>query len=329
VKYEKWREIEALETIDQFRTAIWNEVEEFRREVREVMVDVEMPEDDEEYYDGIEPDADVEEFGFQVDEAEYKPEQVLLSGTATPNFMEVVNNARDLAERLEREHLSMGLAIAAAKDSAETTSTLSSDPAEPAALVTIDEPEPMPVSLSKIVEEPINMDAIPFPSRKEEDGWASPSPGPPPPGARARPQTARTMSMVDPYETYARRTSVISMVPPSPQPPVNSGLQPPTEPTEISAPSSASASYIVPARSRAGSAGDGEAALGGRTLLRTLSTLSIHDSNAAGAALAKMGMGMTDAGGGNVALTAADAPPSSMPSEFSVKKKMTWTWVRM
>jgi len=33
-KYEKWRYIESLETLEEFREAIWNEVQEFREEVR-------------------------------------------------------------------------------------------------------------------------------------------------------------------------------------------------------------------------------------------------------------------------------------------------------
>ncbi|KDQ26778.1 hypothetical protein PLEOSDRAFT_1043792, partial [Pleurotus ostreatus PC15] len=33
-KFEKWRQIEELETLDQFRDALWNEIEDYRREVR-------------------------------------------------------------------------------------------------------------------------------------------------------------------------------------------------------------------------------------------------------------------------------------------------------
>jgi len=32
--FEKWREIEKLETMEEFREALWNEIEEYRREVR-------------------------------------------------------------------------------------------------------------------------------------------------------------------------------------------------------------------------------------------------------------------------------------------------------
>ena len=33
-KFEKWREIEELKTMEEFREALWNEIEDYRREVR-------------------------------------------------------------------------------------------------------------------------------------------------------------------------------------------------------------------------------------------------------------------------------------------------------
>lgn len=36
--FQKWRDIEALETLDQFREALWNEIQDCRREVRSVSV---------------------------------------------------------------------------------------------------------------------------------------------------------------------------------------------------------------------------------------------------------------------------------------------------
>jgi len=35
-KFEKWREIEELNTMEEFREALWNEIEDYRREVREI-----------------------------------------------------------------------------------------------------------------------------------------------------------------------------------------------------------------------------------------------------------------------------------------------------
>ncbi|KAI8996580.1 kinase-like domain-containing protein [Trametes punicea] len=40
-KFERWREIEDLETLPQFREAIWNEIQDYRKEVRSVYFDVE------------------------------------------------------------------------------------------------------------------------------------------------------------------------------------------------------------------------------------------------------------------------------------------------
>src|ERR1700679_723636 len=34
VKFEKWREIEELRTMEEFREALWNEIEDYRKEVR-------------------------------------------------------------------------------------------------------------------------------------------------------------------------------------------------------------------------------------------------------------------------------------------------------
>jgi len=33
-KFERWKEVEALETLEEYRSAIWNEIQQFRREVR-------------------------------------------------------------------------------------------------------------------------------------------------------------------------------------------------------------------------------------------------------------------------------------------------------
>lgn len=43
-KFERWRDIEKLETIEQFREALWKEIEDYRREVR--MIALEMVDDE-------------------------------------------------------------------------------------------------------------------------------------------------------------------------------------------------------------------------------------------------------------------------------------------
>ncbi|KAI9064066.1 kinase-like protein [Trametes sanguinea] len=44
-KFERWREIEELETLPQFRDAIWNEIQDYRKEVRSIYFDVDEPAD--------------------------------------------------------------------------------------------------------------------------------------------------------------------------------------------------------------------------------------------------------------------------------------------
>jgi serine/threonine protein kinase len=259
-KYENWKEIEKLETVDQYRTAIWNEVEEFRREVREMVVGPETPE------------------------------------PVTENGAEVTSEGA--------EKPTMG------------------------PTVTVESPGgPKPTLEGDITDEPTNFlsdpeaipaGPVPFPS----SGRNSPSPSPAAasvPLPRQRPGS-RTKSSVDPYEIYARRSVVL---PPSPQA-LTGSLPPggidPKDPAPID--QQLSASYIVPARSRAASAADGTIGPGGFTgnfprLLRTLSTLSVNDSGAAGAAMAALGRIEDD----KTSMSAADAPPSSIPLEFRPKKR--------
>lgn len=258
-RYEHWKEIEKLETTDQFRTAIWNEVEEFRREVREMVVEPEVP--------------------ATVNGTEAVPE-------ATPETPVVTS------------------AIA------ESPVTMHENIAE-----TVAEPTKLPP-----VEEDAPIGSIPFPS----SGRASPSPaGGSVPLPRQRPGSARTKSSVDPYEVYARRSSILSSASPHTMtgtlPP---GVVDPKDPAPVE--QQMTASYIVPARSRASSAADGTissahgvAATVPRTLLRTLSTLSVNDSGAAGAAVAALGRIKDE----KDSITAADAPPSSIPVEFRPKKQ--------
>lgn len=256
-KYEHWKEIEKLETIDQFRTAIWNEVEEFRREVREMVV---------------EPEPQVP-----------------------------TNGATATAEK--------------AQESAVTTPVIAESPA------TLKEEVSEVVDKLPPVEEDVPAGTIPFPS----SGRASPSPaGASVPLPRQQPASARTKSNVDPYEVYARRSSILASA--SPQA-IAGNLLPSAGPKDAQSadgqPQTA-ASYIVPARSRAASAADSTISAGGlsghgtfpRTILRTLSTLSVNDSGAAGAAAVTLGRIKDDKDD----ITAADAPPSSMPLEFRPKK---------
>ncbi|QRV88767.1 mitogen activated protein kinase [Ceratobasidium sp. AG-Ba] len=264
-KYQGWKDIERLETVDQYRTAIWNEVEEFRREVREMVVESEIPEP-----------------------------------AATNGNTALQEAAAKIAD-----------AMAAPAVTVES-------PGEPKPVIDGVDIHPEPAPVPALAEAVVAAGPVPFPS----SGHNSPSPaahsGTLP---RQRPSSARTKSSVDPYEIYARRSTIL---PPSPQT-ITGGVTPghvdPKDPAP--AEKQLSASYVVPARSRAASAADGTVGPGGysatlpRTLLRTLSTLSVNDSGAAGAALAALGRIQDDKG----VITAADAPPSSIPVEFRPKKQ--------
>ncbi|CAE6529535.1 unnamed protein product [Rhizoctonia solani] len=253
-KYEHWKEIEKLETIDQFRTAIWNEVEEFRREVREMVVESEP--------------------------------QAKTNGTTT--------TTEEVQETV-------------------TTPVVAESP------ITIKEEVGAVVDKLTPVEEDVPVGTIPFPS----SGRASPSPaGASMPLPRQQPAGARTKSNVDPYEAYARRSSILASS--SPQT-LTGNLLPGADSKDAQSAScepQTTASYIVPARSRAGSAADSTiSAISGhgtfpRTILRTLSTLSVNDAGAAGAAAVALGRIKDD----KDEITAADAPPSSMPLEFRPKE---------
>ncbi|KAH7890751.1 kinase-like protein [Phlebopus sp. FC_14] len=136
----------------------------------------------------------------------------------------------------------------------------------------------------------------------------------PPPTSDLRPTTPS-----DPVVTYARRSSFMQ---PNRQSAYSSPLafttQPPL-PTAIDGlPASTNdiafpcESYVIPARSRAASTTGGDVTV--RKLLRTLSTVSIHESvegRPGGLAVGKFTVGEE---------SEADAPPSEMPKEFGAEK---------
>lgn len=257
-KYDHWKDIEKLETTDQFRTAIWNEVEEFRREVREMVVDPEVPD--------------------------------LVNGAGHPSEeVEETTDGPTVTVESPSGPIEEGKAGA---ESANEPSATEDAPAGPVPFPSSGQPSPSPAA-----------NAMPLP--------------------RQRPATARTKSSVDPYETYARRS--VTLPPASPQSIFGTGPPQGIDPQDPApAEQQLAASYIVPARSRAASAADGTiGSLNGlssglpRTLLRTLSTLSVNDAGATGAVLAALGRINDEKGD----ITAADAPPSSIPLEFRAKRK--------
>ncbi|KAG2145123.1 Pkinase-domain-containing protein [Suillus clintonianus] len=235
--FEKWRDIEKLETLEDFRKALWEEIEDYRMEVRGITREPTVPNPHEN----------------ACGETPGSPEQSLESRKSA--------------------------------------------------------------SVSRRMESP---EAI-------RENVASDSLAPPAALDYFRPCTPE-----DPVVNYARRSSILQ---PQRQPSTSTYNSPPASttqhpfvpmfeglPTSASGIAFPSEGYVLPARSRAAStatAGGSEIAV--RKLLRTLSTVSIHESveglpgGLAGVApIGKFIVGQE---------SEADAPPSEMPMEFSVRTR--------
>lgn len=249
--FEKWREIEELETMDQFREALWKEIEDFRKEVRGIGVEVD--------YLGR-----MTRGGSTVG-AQRKRSTERREGRVVPNSPEVTGSSAEVVgEKGDQEG-----------------------------------------------------------GQTERDNVGT---------LRVPPDTARPTTPTDPLLTYAKRSTIMGpsrqgSTFSSPMVHAHQGLpsyvegQLHAEPGsmgsvggEVIFPSAGRAeSYILPARSRTTSiTGGGEVS---RKLLRTLSTVSIHESieglpaGMAGVTeLRKYIMGKQP--------TEADAPPSEMPRDF-------------
>ncbi|KAI6125445.1 kinase-like protein [Pisolithus croceorrhizus] len=239
-KFEKWKDIEKLETLEEFREAIWNEIQDYRLDVR----------------------------GLKEEEAPLPPvseESSQSSGKGSPA-------GSTLKEPTGREE----------------TGKISDSGSLP---------------------------LVGSPERIEE--------GPETAVSTVVPRMGPTPTPTDPLVTYARRSSIIQL-PRQPStynsPPASTSQQPwPSSidglPTNSNAVPFPGQTYVVPARSRAPSTA---ADIGARQLLRTLSTVSIHES-AEGlpgglAAVAPIGKYIVARTSG------ADAPPSEIPRDFGVEE---------
>jgi hypothetical protein len=246
-KFEGWRKLEELETLEEFREALWKEIEDYRKEVRGINIELTaLPIRGPGHGAStiVQPDGDVCVF-----------EQSLTTdpeGAGTEMTTKGETNIADVAEKKEKE-------------AKFTTSPTQDQPRPPA-------------------------------------------------------------SPIDPVVTYARRSSFIQ---PSRQASTyNSPLMPSQQhlPTHteghLTQPGTVTAGgivfptqgYVVPARSRTTSMAGGEVT---RKLLRTLSTVSVHES---AQGLAGGLADIAPIGKYIVHSTAADAPPSEMPRDFAIKE---------
>ncbi|TFK26179.1 Pkinase-domain-containing protein [Coprinopsis marcescibilis] len=245
-KFDRWREIEQLETLEDFRKALWEEIEDYRREVR-----------------GIN--------------------------------LEVIPHLAALSRK-----------SASVPDSeAPTTSAGESDA-----------PSTLETAVAGEATKGVLKTTIP----KDEDHTH-------PLSSPEQQYRGNGQGITDPVVTYARRSSILQ---PSRQGSVyNSPIAHHYMPTFIEGQASTDPhasevgtiafptqpGYVVPARSRTGSTVGGSEI--GRRLLRTLSTVSIHETGQgrAGGLADIAPIGKYIVGG----QTEADAPPSEMPRDFNIR----------
>ncbi|KAG6866568.1 hypothetical protein C0991_002053 [Blastosporella zonata] len=242
VKFENWRQIEELETLDEFRTALWNEIEEYRREVRG------MPIDDPDDVPGVL----VEPQPFPKTEEPPSTETCAVSKDDVP----APTTVPDKHEEAKRSEV-LRARLSSSPEHFLRQGSTTTDP-----VVTY-------ARRSSILQ----------PSSRQGSTYTSPLAS-----------TQHLPSYTEgPTQAEPRPAGAGSVVFPTQQ------------------------GYVVPARSRTGSMAGGEVT---RKLLRTLSTVSIHESveGLAGglAGVAPIGKYIVEG------QTEADAPPSEMPREFGI-----------
>ncbi|KAG2011518.1 CMGC/MAPK protein kinase [Coprinopsis cinerea AmutBmut pab1-1] len=277
-RFERWREIEKLETLDDFRKALWDEIEDYRREER---------------------DADKER-----------------DATKEEEFSETKAPEGDVQNGKDTPSADVSVSTVPSEPAVETPPT---EPTAPVAVVD--------TSLKSTAASIISANKVMVDSPESQHV-----------------QTSK--GGTDPVVTYARRSSIMQ---PSRQGSTYNSPVPSTQylPTfiegqslnlggdaasilgasgigagagnSIAFPSTQPPGYVVPARSRTGSTVGGEV---NRRLLRTLSTVSIHEPSQGKvgglAGVAPIGKFIVRGDGEGVTegVTEADAPPSEMPREF-------------
>lgn len=304
-KFDKWKDVEKLETLEQFREALWTEIEDFRKEVRGMNIN--MADMTNRTIDAA-INASVHAYRAHV---ALGPSELLPRPSSPPTAP--VSSQIAFPQVTELEGAPKPLAQLEPQTSVSTATVVADNP--PLAEDTTAETETLVETLTISKERPRNQDGLII---EENDD----------PGQRrmlnAGPEAYRQAitTPTDPLIQYARRSSVISRQGSTYDSPIPLSQNLPyfTSPEAISGPGGSSIvfptqGYVVPARSRTGStAGGGEVT---RKLLRTLSTVSIHESaeGLAGglAGLAPMGKYIP-----GVPETEADAPPSEMPRDFRV-----------
>jgi hypothetical protein len=268
-KFEKWHMIEKLETLDEFREALWNEIEDYRRAVRGMNLNI--------AYSGILMQSPI----LEADEQQFLSS--MTNGEKQPSSLTQLLDKQDTNPNITDEIGTMAQTTSPTAD-VNTTSSIILTPPD-----------------SKIA-----------PSGVTWEYFDKPIP-------------------TDPVVTYARRPSIlqpsrVGSAYASPQPanqalPIFPDGPLMAEPGPIPGnnlvtltSNGHSSGFVIPARSRTGSIAGGDVT---RKLLRTLSTVSIHESveglpNGL-AGIAPIGKYILQK-----QATEADAPPSEMPKDFLI-----------
>jgi hypothetical protein len=290
--FNKWKEIERLETIEEFREALWNEIEDFRKEVRGMNINM----------------ADMTnrtiDAAINASAQAYRSREPTGPTDRLPSPPIPATSHTTFLQK-SRPESSLEPAIQQAP-SGSATAVADNLPLVEADILTtvVEQLKALPNDEDKIVLEPETDARLLY--RPSSDAYR---------------QSMTTPT--DPLVNYARRSSVFQSSRQgstynSPVPSSQSLSHFVSSPESISELGGSSIvfptqNYVVPVRSRTGSTAGGDVT---RKLLRTLSTVSIRESGeglAGGlAGIAPIGRYIVKPG------TEADAPPSEMPQDFRV-----------
>ncbi|KAI5124288.1 hypothetical protein M0805_005135 [Coniferiporia weirii] len=320
VPYDKWRAIEELETIEQFREALWNEIEEYRREVRSIVFDPPHANGD-----FSQPRSSFAPSDDNTDKA-----NVSELNNPTPGIVVEDRQAMETESSTAVDDSVAGEATAidvskddrGDKSGTDTVTAMANQTAvqSPAALRPGQErrdsmrpPTPADMANDPVVHYARRSSILQAQYIHQQAGSASASP------------VRRAITGLPTYEELRE-----GLPAPGPTPPPVAGAPHSSalftsggSVGSIPFPSTGGGSFIVPARSRTASTVGGEHGsgfFGPRKLLRTLSTVSIHESaeGLAGglAAMGPMGQAIIER-----RETAADAPLSEMPRDFGTVRE--------
>ncbi|KAJ3536155.1 hypothetical protein NMY22_g6164 [Coprinellus aureogranulatus] len=311
-KFERWRELEKLDTIDELKTALWNEIEDFRREVRGIhllppLVRTATPV----------PPATGDDEGTASKAEATKVEGKLEQAPVTVGDADAQRDTEAVASGQRQETDPAQVAEAPATAGAEPNREFTASPL-PAGPPDTPVPEPdvkLDLSHSGASSQATDKDRVytmsPEQFRKDpvvkygtrrssilqpsRQGSTFNSP---------IPSSQHLPTFLEDYDLSSLPPSVL----------INPTIQSNLGPGTVAFPPSQPQGYVVPARSRTGSMAGGPESFVGRRLLRTLSTVSIHDSSAGRTSMIA-GMGILPGLAGQQ--TEADAPPSEVPMDFA------------